>query len=156
MCAPKVSKGIDIVRAAGMKASAQLNDDGALTLKTKFVNFMMVGSHGKEIEDNKEIGERLLVWANMRCEPVEAYQNHMGSLYKPMDVAGSRERRRDVSPLRQTKRAREESEERLEKRGQARSRERSRERVRERSRDRARKKSRDPQATPGNHAHTGI
>ena len=107
-----------------MKASTQLEDGGALSLKTKFVNFMKVGSHCKEIEDYKEIEERLLVWAKIRCEPVEAYQNHMGSLYKPMDVAESRERRRDVSPLRPTKRAREESEERLEKRRQARSRER--------------------------------
>ena len=130
-----------------MKASAQLDDGGALSLKTKFVNFMELGSHGKEIEDYKEIGERRLIWAKMRCEPVEAYQNHMGSLYKPMDVAESRERSRDVSPLRPTKRAREKSEERLEKRRQARSRERSRKRAKERSRDRAREKSPDQAVT---------
>ena len=120
VCPEGIKGDIDIVRAefrtwaAGMKASSQLDDGGALSLKTRFVNFMKVGSHGKEIEDYKEIGERLLIWAKMRCEPVEAYQNHMGSLYKPMDVAESRERRRDVSPLRPKKRAREESEERLE------------------------------------------
>ena len=72
MFAPKVSN-IDIARAefrtwaAGMKASAQL-DGGALSLKTKFVNFMKLGSQGKE--DYKEIEERLLVWAKMRCKPV--------------------------------------------------------------------------------------
>jgi hypothetical protein len=58
-----------------MKASSQLDDGGSLSLKTKFVNFMKVGSHGYEIEDYKEIGERRLIWAKMRCEPVEAYQN---------------------------------------------------------------------------------
>ena len=58
----------------------------------------------------------------MRCEPVEAYQNHMGYLYKSTDVAESREIRLDVSPLGPTRRAREESEERLEKKRQARSR----------------------------------
>jgi len=40
-----------------MKASAELDDGGALSLKTKFVNFMTLGSHGKEIEDYKEIGQ---------------------------------------------------------------------------------------------------
>ena len=65
------------------------------SLKTKFVNFMKSGSHSKEFEDYKEIGEQLLIWAKMRCEPVEAYQNHMRSLYKPLKAAESRERRRE-------------------------------------------------------------
>jgi len=123
-----------------MNASAQPDDGAVLSLKTKFVYFMKLGNHGKEIEDYKEIEEGLLFWAKMRCqrvkircEPVEAHQNHMGSLHKPLEVAKSRERRRDVSPLRPTKRAREESEERLDKKRQARSRERSRERSRDRS-----------------------
>jgi len=67
VCPEGIKGDIDIVRAefrtwaTGIKASSQLDDGGALSLKTKFVNFMKVGSHGKEIEDYKEIGERLLI-----------------------------------------------------------------------------------------------
>ena len=76
VCPEGIEGDIYIVRvefrtwAAGMKASAQLDDGGALSLKTKFVNFMKLGSHGKEVEDYKEIGEWLLVWAKIRCKPV--------------------------------------------------------------------------------------
>jgi len=106
----------------------------SLKPEDKICEFHEIGSYGKEIKDYKDIGERLLVWTKMRCEPVEAYQNHMESLYKPLKVADSRKRRRDIGPLRPTKRALEESKERLDKKRQARSRERSRERARERSR----------------------
>ena len=75
-----------------MKAPAQLDDGGALSLKTKFVNFIEFGSHNKEIEDYKEVGERLLTWEKIRCEPVEAYENHMGTQYKPLQAIESRER----------------------------------------------------------------
>ena len=75
-----------------MKAPAQLDDGGALNFKKKFVNFIKFGSHNKEIEDYKEVGERLLTWAKIRCEPVEAYQNHMGTLYKPLQAIESRKK----------------------------------------------------------------
>ena len=35
-------------------------DEGALSLKTQFVHFMKNGKHGRQIEDYKEVGERLL------------------------------------------------------------------------------------------------
>ena len=106
-----------------MKAPAQLDDGGALSVKKKFVNLIKFGSHNKEIEDYKEVGERLLTWAKIRCEPIEAYQNHMGTLYKPLQAIESREKRRDISQPRPTKRIRDDSED-MQKR-QARSRERS-------------------------------
>ena len=149
VCPEDIKKSIDTVRAefrvwaAGMKAPAQLDDGGALSLKTKFVNFIKFGSHNKEIEDYKEVGERLLTWAKIRCEPVEAYQNHMGTLYKPLQAIESREKRRDTSQPRPMKRTRDDSEDMHEKKRQARSRERSRERAKERSRERARDKSRE-------------
>ena len=69
VCPEGIKGDIDIIEfriwEAGMKTSAQLNDGGALSLKTKFVNFMKLRSHGKEIEDCKEIGEWLLVWVAM-------------------------------------------------------------------------------------------
>jgi len=64
----------------------------AFSLKTKFVNFIEFGSHNKEIEDYKEVGERLLTWAKIRYEPVESYQNHMGALYKPVQAIKNRDK----------------------------------------------------------------
>jgi len=40
-------------------------------------NFIKFGSNNWRIEDYKEIGERLLTWAEMRCELVETFQNHI-------------------------------------------------------------------------------
>ena len=37
-----------------------MDDGGALSLKTQFVHFIKNGKHGRQIEDNKEVGERLL------------------------------------------------------------------------------------------------
>ena len=39
-------------------------------MKTQFVHFMMHGKHGRQIEDYKEVGERLLQWAITRTEPI--------------------------------------------------------------------------------------
>jgi len=149
VCPDDIKKSINTVRAefgmwaAGMKAPAKLDDGGALSLKTKFVNFIKFGSHNKEIDDYKEIGERLLTWAKIRCEPVEAYQIHMGTLYKPLQAIESHEKRRDISQPRPTKRTRDDSEDMHEKKRQTWSRERSLERAREISREWARDKSRE-------------
>jgi len=39
-----------------MKASSRLDDGEALSLKTRFVNFMKVRTQNKENEDDKERG----------------------------------------------------------------------------------------------------
>ena len=60
VCPEDIKKEIDTIRAefrvwaAGVKAPAQLG--GALSLKTKIVNFIKFVSHNKEIEDYKEVG----------------------------------------------------------------------------------------------------
>jgi len=51
VCPEDIKGDIDIVRTKfwawedGMKASSQLDDEVALSLRTKFVNFMKFGSH---------------------------------------------------------------------------------------------------------------
>ena len=43
-------------------STGELDDGGALSLNTTFVNFIKFGIHNKEIEDYKEVGERFLSW----------------------------------------------------------------------------------------------
>ena len=56
-----------------------MDKSGALSLKTQFVHFMKNRKHGRQIEDYKEVGERLLKWAKSRTEPIDALRSYMGA-----------------------------------------------------------------------------
>ena len=65
-----------------MRAPSEKNDGGALRLKTQFVYFIKNGKHGQQIEDYKEVGERLLQWAKNRTESIDALCSYMGTEWK--------------------------------------------------------------------------
>ena len=58
-----------------MRAPAEMDDGGKLSLKTQFIHFMKNGKHRRQIEDYKEVGERLLPWAKTRTEPIDALRS---------------------------------------------------------------------------------
>ena len=79
-------------------------------MKTQFVHFMKNGKHGRQIEDYKQVGERLLQWAKTRTEPIDALRSYMGTEWKLAQEIEKVDKRRDLSPYREpAKRAREES-----------------------------------------------
>ena len=65
-----------------MRAPSEMDEGGALSLKTQFIIFMKNGKHGRQIEDYKQVGERLLQWAKTRTEPIEALHSYMGTEWK--------------------------------------------------------------------------
>ena len=74
VCPEETAKNIDSVRsefrawASSMRAPSEMDEGGALSLKTQFVTFMKNGKHGRQIEDYREVGERLLQWAKTRTD----------------------------------------------------------------------------------------
>ena len=66
-----------------------MDEGGALNLKTQLVHFMKSGKHGRQIEDYKEVGERLPQWAKTRTEPIDALRSYMGTEWK-LEGAGDR------------------------------------------------------------------
>jgi len=136
-----------------MRAPSEMDEGGALSLKTQFVHFMKNGKHGRQIEDYKEVGERFLQWAKTRTEPIDALQSYMGTEWNLAQEIERIEKRRDPSPYRApAKQTREESpkERNIKRRHSSGERDRSRERgardesrergVREKSRDRSRER----------------
>jgi len=85
-------------------APSEMNEGGALSSKTPFVQFMKNGKHGRQIEDYKEVGERLLQWAKTRTEPIDALRSYMGTEWKLAQEIERIEKHRYPA-----KRAREES-----------------------------------------------
>ena len=62
VCPEDIAKNMDSVRsefhawASSMRAPSEMDEGGALSLKTQFVHFMKNGKHGRQIEDYKEVG----------------------------------------------------------------------------------------------------
>ena len=66
---------------------------------------MKNGKHGRQIEDYKEVGKRLLQWA----KTIDALRSYMGTEWKLAEEIERIEKRRDPSPYRApAKRSREE------------------------------------------------
>ena len=88
VCPVETAKNMDSVRsefrawASSMRAPSEMDEGGTLSLKTQFVTFMKNGKHGRQIEDYKEVGERLLQWSKTRTDPIEALRSYTGTKWK--------------------------------------------------------------------------
>ena len=100
--------------------------------------------NGQQIEDYKELGERLLQWAKTTTELIDALRSYMGTEWKLAQEIERIEKRRDPSPYRApAKQVRESPKERnLKRRHSSGERLDARDRSRDRgTRDRSRDKS---------------
>ena len=61
--------------ASSMRAPSEMDEGGALSLKTQLVTFMKNAKHGRQIDDYKQVGEHLLQWTKTRTEPIEALRS---------------------------------------------------------------------------------
>ena len=67
-----IAKNVDSVRSefrawtSSMRAPSEMDEEDAIR------NLHENGKHGRQIEDYKEMGARLLQWAKTRTEPIEA------------------------------------------------------------------------------------
>jgi hypothetical protein len=106
VCPEETAKNMDSVRsefrawASSMRVPSEMDEGGALSLKTQFVTFMKNGKHGRQIEDYREVGERLVQWARTRTEPIEALRSYMGTEWMLAQEIERSEKRRDPSPYR--------------------------------------------------------
>jgi len=78
VCLETISKNMNSVRsefhpwASSMQAPPEMDDGGALSLRTQFVHFIKNGKHERQIEDFREVEEGLLQWAKTRTRRIDA------------------------------------------------------------------------------------
>ena len=71
-----------VINTSATRDTREMDDGGAVSLRTQFVHFIKNGKHERQIEDIREVGERASPMVKYTTERIDALRSFMGTEWK--------------------------------------------------------------------------
>jgi len=81
-----------VINTSATRDTREMDDGGAVSLRTQFVHFIKNGKHERQIEDIREVGERASPIVKYTTERIDALRSFMGTEWKPEQETKKRAR----------------------------------------------------------------